>query len=137
MEQSSASVQFNIQMGDQLTWNVKPLLHEVMHSLNNLIKTGETAIIDLRSIPLAPGEEDKILLALGRGEVAAQLNVMGSSEVVETEYSGVWLVTHHNVDGEIIGRFIEITTMPEILFSQAEDMESAFHRLATSLQDEQ
>lgn len=134
---SRSPVQFNIQVGDQLTWNVKPLLHEVMHALDNLIKTGETVIIDLRSIPLAPGEEDKILHALGRGEVVAQLSVMGASEVVETEYSGVWLVTHHNIDGEIIGRFIEITTMPEILFSQAEDMANAHHRLGQNLQDEQ
>lgn len=137
MGQSNTSVKFNIQIGDELTWNVNPLLHEVRHALDNLIQTGETAIIDLRSIPLAPGEEEKILNALGRGEVVAQLDVMGASEVVETNYSGVWIVTHHNVDGETVGRFIEITTMPEILFAQAEDMVDAHHRLALALQDEQ
>jgi hydrogenase-1 operon protein HyaF len=131
-----ASAQFNIQIGDQLTWNVKPLLHEVKHALDNLIKTGESAIIDLRSIPLAPGEEDKILNVLGRGEVQSQLNALGPSEIFETEYAGVWVVTHYNDDNDIIGRFIEITFMPDILCSQTEDVIDAFNRLAESLEDD-
>jgi hydrogenase-1 operon protein HyaF len=131
-----ASAQFNIQIGDQLTWNVKPLLHEVKHALDNLINTGENAIIDLRSIPLAPGEEDKILNVLGRGEVQSQLNALGPSEIFETEYAGVWVVTHYNDDNDIIGRFIEITFMPDILCSQTEDVIDAFNRLAESLEDD-
>lgn len=134
---NSATTQFNIQLGDSLTWNVKPLLHEVKHALDNLIKNGETAIIDLRSIPLAPGEEDNILNTLGRGEVQVQLNALGPSEIVETEYTGVWIVTHYNEDNDIIGRFIEITTMPDILFSQTEDVISAYNRLTESLEDDQ
>lgn len=131
-----ASAQFNIQIGDQLTWNVKPLLHEVKHALDNLIRTGETAVIDLRSIPLAPGEEDKILNTLGRGEVQSQLNALGPSEIFETEYAGIWIVTHYNDDNDIIGRFIEITFMPDILCSQTEDVIAAFNRLADSLEDD-
>ncbi len=57
MEQTTPSLQFNIQPGNQLTCNVRPLLHQVRHALDNLISHGETTIIDLRSIPLAPGEE--------------------------------------------------------------------------------
>ena len=74
----TGEVKFNIHIGDELTQNVKPLLHEVKHALENLIEKGETSIIDLRSIPLAPGEEDKILQTLGKGEVQAQLNSLGS-----------------------------------------------------------
>ncbi len=85
----TAEIKFNIQLGDELTQNVKPLLHEIKHALDNLIETGRTTIIDLRSIPLAPGEEDKILDTLGRGEVLAQLNALGLSEVIETQYAGV------------------------------------------------
>jgi hydrogenase-1 operon protein HyaF len=133
---NSAAAQFNIQIGDNLTWNVRPLLHEVRHALDNLIKNGETAIIDLRSIPLAPGEEDKILNTLGRGEVQSQLNALGPSEIIETEYAGVWIVTHYNEDNDIIGRFIEITTMPDILCSQAEDIIEAYNRLAENLEDD-
>ena len=132
---SSTAVQFNIQIGDDLTWNVKPLLNEVKHALNNLIKNSESTVIDLRSIPLAPGEEEKILNTLGCGEVHAQLNALGPSEIIETQYAGVWIVTHRNDENEIIGRFIEITTMPDILRSQKEDVIAAYNDLATSLED--
>lgn len=130
---SSAVLQFNIQNGDELTHNVKPLLHEIKHALDNLIETGKSTIIDLRSIPLAPGEEDKILSTLGQGEVQAQLNALGLSEVIETQYAGVWVVTHYNDESHIMSRFIEVTTMPEILCSQTEDIMAAYSRLALDL----
>ncbi len=128
---------FNIQIGDELTQNVKPLLHEIKHALDNLIETGHTTIIDLRSIPLAPGEEDKILNTLGRGEVLAQLDALGLSEVIETQYAGVWLITHYNDENHIISRFIEVTTMPEILCSQTEDIMAAYSRLTLDLDENQ
>ena len=130
-------VKFNIQIGDELTQNVKPLLHEIKHALDNLIETGQTSIIDLRSIPLAPGEEDKILNTLGRGEALAQLNALGLSEVIGTQYAGVWLVTHYNDEEHIISRFIEVTTMPEILCSQTEDIMAAYSRLTLDLNENQ
>lgn len=132
---SSTAVQFNIQIGDDLTWNVKPLLNEVRHALNNLIENNETTVIDLRSIPLAPGEEEKILNTLGCGEVHAQLNTLGSSEIIETQYAGVWIVTHYNDEEHIVSRFIEITTMPDILRSQAEDILDSYSRLVMNLDD--
>lgn len=133
----AAMSQFNIQLGNELTWNVKPLLHEVKHALDNLITNGKTAVIDLRSIPLAPGEEETILNALGQGEVRAKLDALGPSEIIETQYTGVWVVTHFNDDNDIIGRFIEITTMPDILRSQQEDVIEAYNRLAATLEDNQ
>ena len=129
------AVKFNIQIGDELTHNVKPLLHEIKHALDNLIKTGQTTIIDLRSIPLAPGEEDKILNTLGQGEVQAQLNALGLSEIVETRYPGVWIITHYNDEQHVTSRFIEVTTMPEILCSQTEDVMEARSRLTSDLSD--
>lgn len=131
----STAARFNIQMDNKLTWNVIPLLHEVKHALDNLIATGATAIIDLRSIPLAPGEEETILNTLGQGEVQAKLNALGPSEIIETHFSGVWLVTHYNDDNEIISRFIEITTMPDILLAQPEDIAKAYKNLATTLEN--
>lgn len=129
----SESVQFNIQVSDDLTWNVAPLLHEVKHALKKLIDDGKTSIIDLRSIPLAPGEEDTILKTLGQGEVHARLDALGPSEIIETQYSGVWLITHFNADDEVISRFIEVTYMPDILNAQKEDVTEAYGRLATTL----
>ena len=131
----STAVQFNIQNGDALTHNVKPLLHEIKHALDNLIETGQPTIIDLRSIPLAPGEEDKILSTLGLGEVQAKLDALGLSEIIETQYTGVWIVTHYNDEDQIISRFIEVTTMPEILCSQTEDIMAAYSRLSIILEE--
>lgn len=128
-------IKFNIQVSDELTQNVKPLLHEIKHGLDALIETGKTSIIDLRSIPLAPGEEDRILNALGQGEVLAQMNALGLSEVIETQYAGVWLVTHYNDEGNIISRFIEVTTMPEILCSQTEDILTAYSHITEALEE--
>lgn len=129
-------VQFNIQIGDNLTWNVKPLLHEVKHALENLIECGKTAVIDLRSIPLAPGEEEKIINILGKGEVRCLLDALGPSEIIETQYAGVWLITHFNDENDIISRFIEITFMPEILRSQSEDVIEAYNQLSDVLHEE-
>ena len=131
------AITFNIQVADELTQNVKPLLHEIKHALDNLIETGQSSIIDLRSIPLAPGEEDRILDTLGRGEVLAELSALGLSEVIETQYAGVWLVTHYNDENHIISRFIEVTTIPEILCSQTEDIMAAYSSLTLDLDENQ
>ena len=125
--------QFNIHTGTELTQNVKPILHEIRHALARLSESGETAIIDLRSIPLAPGEEDIIIKTLGRGEVNAILNALGPSEIIETRFAGVWLVTHFNENESIVSRFIEVTVMPDVLKSQAEDITLALDALETEL----
>ena len=127
--------QFNIQIGNKLTWNVKPILHEIRHALRNLLETGESSIIDLRSIPLAPGEEDSIIDTLGCGEVHAKLNALGPSEIYETRFAGVWLITHFNEENSIISRFIEITVFPDILKSQSDDMTFALDQLEDELDD--
>lgn len=128
--------QFNIQSANELTWNVMPLLHQIRHALQNLLDNNISEVIDLRSIPLAPGEEDRLLQILGTGEVEVKLNALGPSDLMETKFNGVWLVTHYNDENEIISRHIEITRMPEILLSQTQDMSEAFQQL-TELLDEQ
>jgi hydrogenase-1 operon protein HyaF len=132
MTETSIS-QFNIQIGNELTWNVQPILHEIRHALGKLLQTGENSIIDLRSIPLAPGEEETIIDTLGRGEVRAHLDALGPSEIIETRFAGVWLVTHYNEENSVIGRFIEITELPDILKSQHEDMASSLNELEEQL----
>jgi len=125
--------QFNIHAGDELTWNVKPILHEVRHALEKLLNKGEASIIDLRSIPLAPGEEETIIGTLGHGEVHARLDALGPSEIYETQYAGVWLVTHYNDNDNIVSRFIEVTELPDVLKSQREDVVHALNGLVTEL----
>ncbi len=131
---SEASIpQFNIQIGNELTWNVQPILHEIRHALRNLVENGESYVIDLRSIPLAPGEEETIIDTLGYGEVHARLNALGPSEIYETGFAGVWLITHFNEENSVIGRFIEITAIPDILKSQQEDMMFSLDQLEDEL----
>ena len=49
------------------TGNVEPLLHEIRHALKRLAEGEEGTVIDLRGLPLAPGEEERIEAALGEG----------------------------------------------------------------------
>jgi hydrogenase-1 operon protein HyaF len=113
--------------------NIEPLLHEIRHALTLLLNVGATTCIDLKGMPLAPGEEARIMEALGTGEVRATITASGSSEVAETAYPGVWLVSHFNEEGQTQGRFIEITSIPEILRSQTSDMADGLARLKSRL----
>ena len=117
------------------TGNVKPLLHEIRHALERLAAGGDGVVIDLRSLPLAPGEEKRIEEALGEGEIKAELDALGPTRIVETAYPGVWLVTHWNTENEIIGRFIEVTRMPPLLAAQPEDIEAGLWRLKAELNE--
>lgn len=123
----------NVEIGDGLTHNVKPLLHEIRHALGKLLATAETTTIDLRSLPLAPGEEDKLLAELGHGEVHAGLNALGPSEIVETRFAGVWVVLHYNNDREVLGKFIEICEIPELLRAQPADIRDGLEQLQAQL----
>jgi hydrogenase-1 operon protein HyaF len=119
--------------GEELTHNVQPLLHEIRHALVKLLADGGNTVIDLRSIPLAPGEEQKLLDKLGQGEVYARLHALGPTEIVETRYPGVWVVVHSNNDNEVIGKFIEVCDMPDLLRSQQEDIRHGLEQLQAQL----
>ena len=115
------------------TGNVLPLLHEIRHALCRLAEGGEGAIIDLRGLPLAPGEEKKIEEALGEGEVSIQIDALGLSTIRETTFPGVWLVTHRNTENEVVARFIEITRVPELVMAQADDIKAGLGELEETL----
>lgn len=133
MTEHAGSDTLRVERGETLTHNVQPLLHEIRHALAQLLETGAVSTIDLRSIPLAPGEEERLLAELGEGEIHAQLDALGKSAIVETRFPGVWLVTHYNTQDEIIGRFIEICEMPRILLAQTEDIQDGLERLVQQL----
>lgn len=117
------------------TGNVQPLLHEIRHALKRLASGEDGTVIDLQRLPLAPGEEQRIEAVLGEGEVRAEINALGPTLVQETAYPGVWLITHRNAEESVIGRFIEVTDMPELLKSQRADIESGINRLESELAD--
>jgi hydrogenase-1 operon protein HyaF len=121
---------------DAFTLNVVPLLHEIKHALQRLLETGESTTIDLGSIPLAPGEFEKIDGALGTGEVKAALEAIGPSQIYETQFSGVWRITHLNATNEVVGRYVEVTRMPEILLAQEADVRVGLDLLTRKLSGE-
>ena len=117
--------------------NVEPILHEVVHALDRLLDTDEPTVIDLASLPFAPGELDKLEEYLGTGELTAELNALGQSQIRETIYPGVWWLEHHNTEGDVVGRYIEITRTPEILMSQEADITAGRARLGDRLEEHQ
>ena len=133
MQTELETAMLNVELGDELTYNVKPLLHEIRHALAKLLNDEGPTVIDLLSLPLAPGEEEKLLNTLGHGEVHASLNALGPTEVVETGYPGVWVVLHYNTDREVIGKFIEVCDIPDLLRSQQDDIREGLEQLQSGL----
>jgi HupH hydrogenase expression protein, C-terminal conserved region len=109
--------------------NIEPLFHQIRHALQRLLREGSGVVIDLKAIPLAPGEEERILQLLGSGEVCAELNAFGRSEVRETAFPAVWVVTHYDTQDAPRTRFIEVTRIPPILCSQTPDITDGLARL--------
>jgi hydrogenase-1 operon protein HyaF len=116
--------------------NIRALLTEIAAHLEKLAKNGETWMIALNSLPFAPGEYELLRQTLGQGEVSARIEAIGPSEIIETRYSGVWWVTHYNVEGDIVADIIEIAHIPEILKSQPADIGEGLELLRAQLNDE-
>jgi hydrogenase-1 operon protein HyaF len=119
---------------DLPTGNVKPLLFELAELLEAWLTKGETASIDLRSLPLSRGDYDELGAVLGSGAVNASVEAIGASEVRESRYPGVWRVTHKNEAGEVVADLIEVCALPEILRAPAEDAADGLIRLKEVLQ---
>jgi len=119
---------------DTLSGNAPALLHEIATLLTALVQEGRTGAIDLRGIPLTSADRAYLRERLGEGEVCAQVSALGPSEVRETAFRGVWWVTHHNADGELCAELIEITPLPSILASDADELVQSAQRLRASLQ---
>ena len=128
LEASACSAPGNVSTG-----NVRPLMNEVRHAMQLWLDNGEATIIDLRSLPMGPGDEERLVDELGRGEVQARMSALGPSEIIESRFPGVWLVTHYNNDEEIIGKFIEICVVPGLLKAQEEDIREGIALLESQL----
>lgn len=127
---SLENIAIQLDTGDAFSvGNVSALLSEIAAHLERLIATGEASQIDLKSLPFAPGEYEQLRLLLGQGEVTAQMEAIGASDVIETQYPGVWWLTHYNVEGDIVADIIEIASVPAILHSQPEDIRAGLARL--------
>lgn len=120
--------------GGPRTGLAQSVLREVAARLAALADSGETAAIDLRSLPLTPADRRELEDSLGRGEVVASLTVTGSSQVWETSYSGVWWVRHFGAGEQIAAERIEIAAVPEILVAQRADIAAAVRRVREDLE---
>jgi hydrogenase-1 operon protein HyaF len=109
--------------------NGKAILHEIADLLGRLVSEGRQGIIDLRAMPLTPGDYTELEEALAPGAVRVEIDAAGPTEVCETVYPGVWWTRHRNESGETVAEFIEVTTCPEILKSHVDDVREGHARL--------
>ena len=133
MSLAPVGLDFRVEQVATRTGNVEPLLHQIRHALADLLNNEQESCIDLRSLPLTPGEERELLEILGQGEVSASLDTLGHSLIRETRFPGVWLCIHKNQAGEVMGKFIEISRIPYIVTAQPEDMCEGLLRLNQEL----
>jgi hydrogenase-1 operon protein HyaF len=116
-----------------MTGNLRPVLYEIHHALNELVVNGTHGMIDLHSLPFSPQEFAQLDEFLGDGEVDITLNVLGKTRLRESGYAGVWRVEHFDDNDKRIGYFIEIGHVPEILRSQCDDIKEGLATMTTIL----
>lgn len=137
MSTMPVGLDFRVEQPAVRTGNVEPLLHQIRHALDNLLNHEQESCIDLRSLPLAPGEQQELLDFLGQGEVSATLDSQGQSLIRETRFPGVWLCIHNNQADETMAKLIQITRIPYILKAQTEDMRDGLLRLKQEFGEKQ
>jgi hydrogenase-1 operon protein HyaF len=114
--------------------NALPILGEIRHAVARLAETGEATRIDLAAIPFGPGDEDRLLELLGRGEVQATVDALGPTRIWETRFPGVWLVDYANADDQRLALQIEVDEVPQILRTQHADLSDSLSALDASLE---
>lgn len=112
---------------------IRALLCEILAKLETLLATGEAARIDLRRLPLPADGLQALRNFLGEGEVNATVRGVGSCLFQETRTFGVWWMTQLNTTGEVVGEFIEIARVPELLNSDPVEMRDAAEDLRRRL----
>jgi hydrogenase-1 operon protein HyaF len=120
-------------MGGESSAVVNSVLGEIAARLSALAASGETAAIDLLSLPMQPQDLAALSDRLGFGEVAAMIEATGTTEIRETGHAGVWWVQQLGVGGRVLAERIEIAAVPEILVADRAEIAAAAARLARDL----
>lgn len=115
---------------------VQAMAHEILSHLERLHRNGETAAIDLKSLPMAPDEFHGIKKMLGQGELDLIVDMDGPTRIRETGFAGVWWIQHKGTDGRILAEFIEITRFPDFLSAQPDQVADAVRRLRDRLKEQ-
>lgn len=111
------------------TPNVQALLNEIATHLETLLERGEANSIDLRGLPLMPGEFEALRDALGRGEISVSVSALGEAEIYETAFPGVWWSRHRDENGDTVAELIEICLQPAMLASHPADVAAGLGQL--------
>jgi hydrogenase-1 operon protein HyaF len=110
------------------------VLRQIQRLLARFLETGEPGTIDLRAQPhMEPETYRHLRQALMTGEVTALVDADIKVEVTETQYSGVWWLTHRNADSEIVTEVLDITLIPDILKTHVAEMRAGLKRLDQAL----
>jgi hydrogenase-1 operon protein HyaF len=121
-------------LSERATGMALSVLAEVGRMLEALTETGQDGAIDLRSLPLSDADRAQLEEVLGQGEVRAELDLAGNSEVWETTYPGVWWIRHRGTGGKIATEEISVCRIPEILITHPVDIKAAAGRLREELE---
>jgi hypothetical protein len=108
---------------------VAAILTEIASLLERVAASGDSAAIDLRSLPMSPSDRQSLEEALGRGEVEIVLHADGESRIRETGVQGVWWTEYRDRNGAVIAAFIEIARVPGILIVPPEELTRGAVRL--------
>ena len=117
------------------TGNARALLNEMLGLLDKLAAGGEGGSIDLRCVPLSPGDWEELREVLGTGAVDARVDALGESRAQETRFPGIWWVTHRNEPGETVAELIEVCSVPTILRAPRDDVADGAVLLRQALDD--
>jgi len=121
-------------LSDRATGMALSVLAEIGRMLEALSESGQAGAIDLRSLPLSDVDRAQLEEVLGRGEVRAELELAGNSEVWETTYPGVWWIRHRGAGDKIATEEISVCAIPEILMTHPVDIKAAAGRLREELE---
>jgi len=112
---------------------LEAVIHELKQLMDAYISTDKTGAIDIKSLPLSKKAYQALKQKLSKGEVEAKAKLSGDTEIYETAYSGVWWVTHKNIDDKVIAEHIEVGAIPVVLFAHIEDIKIARKKLAEKI----
>lgn len=116
---------------------MRALLSEMSARLTELATTGLPARIDLRRLPVSEGGTAALRDFLGKGQVEARFQGVGSCVFLETALSGVWWGQQYNTGNDLVGEFIEIAYVPELLKCEAAEVERAIEALRLKIDEAQ
>ena len=104
---------------------IAAILSELAALLARLGAAGDTAMIDLRSLPMSAADRMLLQQTLGDGEVHATLRAQGLSPARETGFPGVWWIEHRDPEGGLMAELLEVAPFPQILASVPDEITAA------------